>query len=73
LGLQFHLEWDEPQIAALIDACGDELGAGGLWTMSAREILDEAPERIAANRKLLYSMLDALAAQVRVRATASVQ
>jgi GMP synthase-like glutamine amidotransferase len=73
LGLQFHLEWDEPQIAALIDACGDELAAGGLWTMSAREILDEAPERIEANRELLFSTLDALAAQIRVRATASVR
>jgi GMP synthase-like glutamine amidotransferase len=71
LGLQFHLEWDEAQLATLIDNCRDELAKGGLWTMSARELEDEAPERIATNRELLFAMLDALAAEVRVGSTAS--
>lgn len=73
LGLQFHLEWSEESLAALVDNCRDELTTDGLWTMSAIQLEDEAPERIAANRELLYSVLDALAAKVRVGSAASVQ
>ena len=64
LGLQFHLEWSEASLAALIDACGDELSGDGMWTMSASELMDEAPERMAADRELLFSILDALVMEV---------
>jgi GMP synthase-like glutamine amidotransferase len=61
VGLQFHLEWSEESLGALIDACGSELEASGLFTSSAIQILDEAAERIAANRALLFALLDGLA------------
>lgn len=73
LGLQFHMEWSVQSLDTLIDACRDELDVKGLWTMSALQIEEEAPERIAVNRELLFTVLDALAAEVRVRSVASVQ
>jgi GMP synthase-like glutamine amidotransferase len=73
LGLQFHLEWSEESLATLVDSCRDDLLAGGLWTMSARQLEDEALERVAGNRELLYCMLDALAASIRVPSATSVQ
>lgn len=71
VGLQFHLEWTEESLADLIEACGAELEMQGLWTTSAIQIEDEAPERIADSRELLYSLLDALAAELDARATGS--
>ena len=62
VGLQFHLEWSEESLAALVAECGSELNGGELWVMSASEIIDEAPERIAANRVLLTAMLDSMSA-----------
>jgi len=73
LGVQFHIEWSERSLHSLIDACRDELGSGGLWTMSAREIEDEAPERIAGCRELLFALLDALAEEAALHAAARVQ
>ncbi|MDR3685617.1 MAG: type 1 glutamine amidotransferase [Coriobacteriia bacterium] len=71
LGLQFHLEWSEASLRSLIEACGDELTGDGMWTMSANELMDEAPDRIAADRELLFSILDALAVEVDRLAAAS--
>ena len=72
LGLQFHLEWDEATLHSLIETGSDELAGDGMWTMSASELRDEAPERIAVDRELLFSILDSLAAQGARLATASV-
>jgi GMP synthase-like glutamine amidotransferase len=66
VGLQFHIEWTEPSLAGLVDHCRDELTGGALWVMSESEIVDEAPERIVANREWLFSLLDALMAESRV-------
>jgi len=63
VGLQFHLEWTLDGLTALVEACRGELGQRGLWMMSADELLEAAPERIATNRPLLFSLLDALAEQ----------
>ena len=62
VGLQFHMEWSEESLAALVANCGSELTGGAMWVMSASEIIDEAPERIAANRALLTTMLDSMSA-----------
>lgn len=62
VGLQFHLEWTDEALAALLGACGDELGAGGLYEMSAEQIEEEQPERLASGRELLFELLDDMAA-----------
>jgi GMP synthase-like glutamine amidotransferase len=64
VGLQFHLEWTEESLAELIEICGAELATPGLWTTSATQIEDEAAERIAVNRGLLFSLLDAMTAEI---------
>jgi GMP synthase-like glutamine amidotransferase len=61
VGLQFHLEWTQASLDALLAACGDELVSGGGWTMSAQEIEDEAPERAAVGRVALFGILDEMA------------
>ena len=63
VGLQFHLEWTEESLAQLVDACRAELNGGALWVMSASELVDEAPERIAANKELLFQLLDDMTAE----------
>jgi GMP synthase-like glutamine amidotransferase len=60
VGLQFHVEWTEDALAALIDATGSETATPGRWVMSAGEIEREAPVRIAACREPLFSLLDRL-------------
>ncbi|HEY5540406.1 MAG TPA: type 1 glutamine amidotransferase [Coriobacteriia bacterium] len=72
VGLQFHLEWTENELRAMLAAAGDALKSPGLWTMSASEIEDEAPERIAFNRELLFELLDTLAVEVAVRVAETV-
>lgn len=64
VGLQFHLEWTEDALSALFLACGSEqLGDDGQWVMSAAEMSDEAPERMAENREALFMLLDAMEAE----------
>jgi GMP synthase-like glutamine amidotransferase len=60
VGLQFHIEWTEDSLATLVEKCGSELNGGAMWVMSASEIIDEAPERIAINRVLLNTLLDTM-------------
>lgn len=60
VGLQFHIEWTQQALDALLCACVDELGGGELWVQSAEEIRDEAPERIAECREFLFDLLDQL-------------
>jgi GMP synthase-like glutamine amidotransferase len=66
VGLQFHVEWTEKSVADLVGECSAELDGGGPWVMSADEILDEAPQRVAANRASLMSLLDGMAAHLSV-------
>ena len=63
VGLQFHIEWTKASLARLINACRAELGNGAMWVMSPTELEDEAPERIAANRVMLFALLDRLRAE----------
>ena len=63
VGLQFHLEWPAESIETLIATSGADLDDDGMWVMSATEIRDEAPERIETCRDLLFSLLDAMAAE----------
>jgi len=63
VGLQFHLEWTAESIETLIAHSGADLDDDGMWVMSSTEILDEAPERIETCRELLFSLLDAMAAE----------
>ena len=60
VGLQFHLEWTLESLLALVAACRDELVSGRRWVMSATEIEDEAPERVASSRAALFALLDAM-------------
>jgi GMP synthase-like glutamine amidotransferase len=69
VGLQFHLEWSEESLGKLIEECQAELDAtDAMWVMSASEMRDEAPERIAINRELLFGLLDELSVAGRVTA-----
>jgi GMP synthase-like glutamine amidotransferase len=62
VGLQFHIEWTESSLAALIDAAREETAVPGRWVMSASEIEGGAPVNIAGDRRLLFGLLDGLAA-----------
>lgn len=62
VGLQFHLEWDEATLAALLAECSSDLGDGGAYVMSAQEFADEIPDRIPPCRDLLFALLDEMAA-----------
>ena len=62
VGMQFHLEWDESALSALIATCGADLEAGGEYAMSADDIMADAPMRIAACRSLLFALLDGMQA-----------
>ena len=57
-GLQFHLEWDERALRALVERCGDEL-AGGRYVQRAEQLLGD-PARFAESRRLLWLLLDAM-------------
>jgi len=61
VGLQFHLEWTAEALDALMTACADDLDGGGLYEMTRVQIEDEAPQRLAACRDLLFALLDAMA------------
>jgi GMP synthase-like glutamine amidotransferase len=65
VGLQFHLEWTEEVLTRLMQECRSELVDGEMWVMSASEIRDEMPDRIDASRDLLFSLLDAITADIR--------
>jgi GMP synthase-like glutamine amidotransferase len=63
VGVQFHLEWTEALLGGLIAECGDDCEDTGMWVMSCTQVADEAPERIAACRTLLFTLLDAMDAE----------
>lgn len=63
VGLQFHLEWTAESVESLIAQSGADLQDNGMWVMSPTEIVDEAPERTETCRGLLFSLLDAMAAE----------
>lgn len=62
VGLQFHIEWTESALAALIDAAHEETTVAGRWVMSVSEIEGAAPVHIAGARGILFGLLDRLAA-----------
>lgn len=57
VGLQFHLEVDEPTARAFIDYGAEDLKPGP-WVQTAEEILSR-PERFEQLRPRLYALLDA--------------
>lgn len=59
LGLQFHLEYSETSIAAMIDHCGEELTTGP-YIQCPAEMLD-CRDRLQQNQRLLFQVLDILA------------
>jgi GMP synthase-like glutamine amidotransferase len=56
LGLQFHLEVTPEQIAAMIAACGDDMGAGPY--VQAPADMQAEPARFAAGHALIDGLLD---------------
>ena len=61
VGLQFHLEWDDETIGALLAACGDELAEEGSYIATASEIADGAAEYLPTSKRVLCTLLDAMA------------
>ena len=61
VGLQFHLEWDDQTIGALLATCGDELAEQGAHVATASEIADGAAEYLPTNKRVLWTLLDAMA------------
>jgi GMP synthase-like glutamine amidotransferase len=61
VGLQFHLEWDEETLDALIRESSDDLGDGGSAVMSEDEFATQMPERLPVCRELLFGLLDDMA------------
>ena len=62
LGLQFHLEATLESIAAMLQACADELGEPGSGIQTADAIRGAAAERVRALHEPLLAMLDAWSA-----------
>lgn len=59
LGLQFHMEWDRRAVSALIEACPEDLRAGGPYVQSRQAMLDpQAP--FAAALEHMDRLLDRL-------------
>lgn len=61
VALQFHLEWDEATLHALVSECGEDLDSGEAWVMSEQEFIDEIPDRVPPCRELLFGLLDDMA------------
>jgi GMP synthase-like glutamine amidotransferase len=57
VGVQFHLEWTAASLRALTLAAPEDLARPGRWVMRAEAMLAD-PDRFAANRVLLFRMLD---------------
>ncbi len=62
LGMQFHLEWDEAGLSALVAECDDELAAGGEYVSSAEEMVRGVREHGQECRDVLFALLDEVAA-----------
>jgi len=65
VGIQFHLEWDEEGLSALVAACDDELVDGGDFIESAEGLLRGVVQHGGNCRELLYRLLDAVADNAR--------
>jgi GMP synthase-like glutamine amidotransferase len=61
VGLQFHLEWDERTLNALISESADDLDDDGPTIMTAEEFAAGAAEHVPACRELLFGLLDDMA------------
>jgi len=60
VGLQFHLEWDDEAVHALVEACGSELADGGEHVSTPEEFIAGVGEHGATCRELLFELLDAM-------------
>lgn len=60
VGLQFHLEWDDETIEALLEACPDDLEDGGEHVMSADEFAAGIQTHVPECRELLFELLDSM-------------
>jgi GMP synthase-like glutamine amidotransferase len=63
IGLQFHIEMMESSLHTLIDACGEEIDAGGAFVQSRDALTRGARMHVRDNRKALFRLLDTLFAQ----------
>ncbi len=60
VGLQFHLEWTEQALGALVAECADELEDHGTFVMTARQLMEGERLHGAAARERLFALLDDL-------------
>jgi GMP synthase-like glutamine amidotransferase len=60
VGLQFHLEWTEDALSALIAECVDELEADGAYVSSAEELAEGLRLYGDASHARLFTLLDGL-------------
>lgn len=61
VGLQFHLEWTEPLLAGMIEACASEFHEPGDAIMTASQLLGGLGSGQDERRTLLFTLLDRLA------------
>jgi GMP synthase-like glutamine amidotransferase len=60
VGVQFHLEWDEDALHALLEACSEELDDGGAHVATAEEFAADASKHVPECRELLFELLDGM-------------
>jgi GMP synthase (glutamine-hydrolysing) len=60
IGLQFHLEFGEEELALMVRSCGSEIGSGP-YEQSSDLLLQGERQHGSAARQLLYRILDAAA------------
>lgn len=58
VGLQFHLEWSEEDLRAVINACPEDFRVKAEWVSSAQEFADQAAVRVPACQAALFELLD---------------
>lgn len=62
VGLQFHLEWTEDALRALIEACPGDLDKTGPYSASAAELITGCADAVPACREALFGLLDRMQA-----------
>ncbi len=60
VGVQFHLEWDEEGLSALVSECEDDLMEKGEFVTSAEGMMRGEAEYGEQARELLYALLDGI-------------
>jgi len=68
VGLQFHLEWSEADLARLIEECPGDLEEHARWVTSADDFAAQAPAHVPACREALFALLDRMVELAEARA-----